>query len=152
MTNKERAALDILICLTLGFSFVVCGCGKEAPVPAEQENVTQLEGTWVGSEMGGRAGEWTVVVSENHVEVNGPDGESYKGIFTLDSAAGPKRVDILLKDCSQQEYVGKTALGIYRLDGDKLTLASNEPGAAIRPEPASLQTGQDARVWTLTKQ
>jgi uncharacterized protein (TIGR03067 family) len=81
--------------------------------------------------------------------VTGPDGEWYKGTLSLDSKTTPMQADFAIVDCFEPDFVGKTALGIYRLEANTLTLAASAPGATARA--ASFETGPDTRVWLLTK-
>lgn len=94
---------------------------------------SELEGTWVGSDDGGYGGEWTFVISKGKVEVKGPESEYYAGTVTLKTQTNPKQADFKIDKCSMPEYVGETSLGIYKLDGNKLTLATCEPGSINRP-------------------
>jgi uncharacterized protein (TIGR03067 family) len=92
----------------------------------------ELEGTWVGTDASGM-GEWTFVISKGKVEVRGPESAFYAGTVTLGDKANLKQADFKIDKCSFPEYVGETSLGIYKLDGNKLTLAASEPGSFSRP-------------------
>jgi uncharacterized protein (TIGR03067 family) len=93
----------------------------------------ELEGTWIGADAAGYGGQWTFVISKGKVEVRGPESAFYAGTVMLGDKADPKRVDFKIDRCSFPEYVGETSLGIYKLDGNKLTLAASEPGSFSRP-------------------
>ncbi|MBN2314378.1 MAG: hypothetical protein JXM79_10640 [Sedimentisphaerales bacterium] len=108
----------------------------------------EMDGTWVGT-AGGSYGEWTFTISEGNVEVKGPDGEYYSGAMTMKTGTNPKQVDFKIKKCSLAEYVGETSLGLYKLDGDKLTIAASEPGSLYRPY--GLESGGDAMVFSLIR-
>ncbi len=129
---------------------VISGCDKKAPEPVQPQAGAELQGTWVGSEVDGRSGNWTFAISENQMDATGPDKEWYKGTLSLDNKTTPMQANFVVVDCSVPDFVGKMALGIYKLEGNTLTLAASEPGAATRP--ASFEAGADARVWVLTKQ
>ena len=47
------------------------------------------------------------------------------------------------------DYEGTTAMSIYKLEGNKLTLVASEPGSMYRPY--SLDSGGDVMVFTLTR-
>ncbi|MFC1792914.1 TIGR03067 domain-containing protein [Planctomycetota bacterium] len=108
---------------------------KRQKVKAMQkaEMGSELEGTWVGSDAGGYGGQWTFVISKGKVEVKGPNSEFYSGTITLNTKTNPKQSDFKIEKCSMPEYVGETSLGIYKLEGNKLTLAASEPGSMDRP-------------------
>ncbi len=93
---------------------------------------TELEGTWVGTDAGGYD-EWTFVISSDKVEVKGPESAFYSGTITLNDKMNPKQVEFKIDKCSLPEYVGETSLGIYKLEANKLTLATSEPGTISRP-------------------
>ena len=94
---------------------------------------SELDGTWVGTDAGGYGGEWSFVISMGKVEVKGPESESYSGAVTLNTKTNPKQADFKIDKCSLPQYVGETSLGIYKLEGKKLTLATSEPGSLNRP-------------------
>lgn len=93
---------------------------------------SELDGTWVGTAEG-EYGEWTFIISMGKVDVKAPESDYYSGTVTLNTGTSPKQADFKIDKCSQPEYVGETSLGIYKLDGNKLTLASTEPGIMSRP-------------------
>ena len=108
----------------------------------------ELDGTWVGT-AGGGYGEWTFIISGGKVEVKGPDSEYYAGTVTLNANTNPKQVDFKINKCSLPEYVNETSLGIFKLEGNQLTLAAAEPGSMMRPY--SLQSGGEAMIFSLTR-
>jgi uncharacterized protein (TIGR03067 family) len=111
---------------------------------------TELEGTWVGADAGGYGGQWTFVISKGKVEAKGPEAAFYAGTVMLGEKADPKRVDFKIDRCSFPEYVGETSLGIYKLDGNKLTLAASEPGSFSRP--AFFNSTDGVMLFSLTRQ
>jgi uncharacterized protein (TIGR03067 family) len=113
------------------------------------EKGTELEGTWVGTADGEYGGEWTFVISKGRVEAKGPQSEYYAGTVMLNTKTNPKQVDFKIDKCSFPEYVGETSLSIYKLEGNKLTLAASEPGAFSRP--AFLESGGGAMLFSLTR-
>lgn len=115
---------------------------KEAPKGGE------LEGTWVGT-ADRSYGEWTFTISGNKVEVKGPESESYVGTVMLNTKTNPKQADFKINACSMWEYVGETSLGIYTLEGNKLTLVTNEPGSMSRPYV--MGSGGQAMLFSLTR-
>ena len=94
---------------------------------------SELEGTWVGTAANEYGSEWTFVISMGKVEVKAPESVFYSGTVTLNTKMNPKQVEFKIDKCSLPEYVGETSLGIYKLEGKKLTLAASEPGTISRP-------------------
>jgi len=151
MINKKDAIVSThFLALLSVLLLLIAGCGKKSPGPAQPQAGADLQGTWVGSEVDGRTGEWTFAISENQLAATGPDKEWYKGTLSLDNKPTPMQANFAIVDCSKPDYVGKTALGIYKLEANTLTFAASEPGATTRP--ASFEAGADVRVWVLTKQ
>jgi uncharacterized protein (TIGR03067 family) len=67
--------------------------------------------------------------------------------FKLDPSKAPKTVDFTHLDGPEK---GKTELGIYKFDGEKLVMAVNDAGMA-RPEAFATKEGTKISVITLTK-
>jgi len=145
-----RVKVLLLSCIMAASLFVSGGCESKSGESEINEKVTGLEGTWIGNEIGGRDGQWVIVVTEDRIDVNGPGEEDYKGTFTLNTNVSPHQVNLAITECSEDKYVGTTALGIYKLEGDKLTMAATEPGTTIRP--ALFDRSGDARVFVCTRQ
>lgn len=111
---------------------------------------TNIEGVWTGKEANGADG-WTFIFFGANVEVTGPDGrEVYRGTVTLNEEASPKQLDVKVSESIFSQYLGKTSAGIYRIEGDVLSLCAAEPGAAERPTEFS--TAGKARCFTLARQ
>jgi uncharacterized protein (TIGR03067 family) len=111
---------------------------------------SELDGTWVGTTEGDYWGQWTFVISNGKVEIKGPDSMFYSGTVKLNNKTNPKQADFKINNCSQPDYVGATSLGIYKLEGNKLTLVASEPGSMYRP--AYLESGGGAMLFPLTRQ
>jgi len=122
---------------------------QKADTAKASEERTELEGTWVGTPAG-EYGEWTFVISKDKVEVKGPDFDYYSGTVKLNTEASPKKADFKIDKCSMPQYVGETSLAVYKLDGNKLTLATAEPGSMYRP--AFFESTGGVMLFSLTKQ
>ena len=110
---------------------------------------SELDGTWAGTTNGDYGGQWTFVISNGKVEIKGPDSIFYSGTVKLNNKTNPKQADFKINNCSQPDYVGATSLGIYKLEGKKLTLVASEPGSMYRP--AYFESGGGAMIFPLTK-
>jgi uncharacterized protein (TIGR03067 family) len=73
--------------------------------------------------------------------LNAAMGQSEEGGYTIDSSKAPKTIDFDIKTGNDQ---GKKQLGIYKLDGGKLTLVAAIAGSTARPK--SFEAGADAPV------
>ena len=123
---------------------------QKVTVMQKAETGIELNGTWVGSDAGGYGGQWTFVISNGKVEVKGPESEYYAGTVTLKDKTNPKQADFKIDKCSMPEYVGETSLSIYKLEGNKLTMAASEPGSMYRP--AFFDSSGGVMLFSLTKQ
>ena len=120
-------------------------------------NITELEGIWNGTDnysdsimrIYNFSGSDFNYTEDGHT--NDEDGEWYVGTFSINTQTNPKQIDAVIIDCfpNGSEYLGETALGIYKIEGNTLTLASHEPGVPTRPSSFS---GGGTRVWVLIKQ
>lgn len=114
------------------------------------ETGSELDGTWVGADAGGYGGQWTFVISKGKVEVKGPESDYYAGTMKLNDKTSPGQIDFKIDKCSIPEYVDETSLGIYKLEGNKLTLATSEPGSMYRP--AFFDSSGGVMLFSLTRE
>lgn len=121
---------------------------RKADTAEGHQMSTDLEGTWVGTADGGY-GKWTFTISGNKAKVKSAESEYYSGTVTLNTETNPKQADFKIDECSLREYVGETSLGIYKLEGNKLTLAASEPGSMSRPY--DLESSGRAMLFSLIR-
>jgi uncharacterized protein (TIGR03067 family) len=115
----------------------------QSPGEAHARSARTLDGAWtaVSAEREGQPaaelrGHTLTFVRETFV-IRGPAGRViYRGTYTVDATKRPARVDFRH---TEGELEGKTWLGIYVLDGDRLEIADNAVDLA-KPRPASLST------------
>jgi uncharacterized protein (TIGR03067 family) len=122
---------------------------KEGGARKERE---RLQGTWllVAREFAGKAdsaedlkrARGKVVIKGDKVVVSFPGEDERRLTFKVDPSARPKRIDLTFLD---GDYKGKTALGIYELDRDKLKVCYAPPKVA-RPTEFSGKIDND---WVL---
>ena len=94
-------------------------------------NKTELEGEWISAVTGL---DMTVAFSGDHFSVTAPTPNYwYKGTFKLDTDADPKKIDLAIKEAGIPQYIGRTSLGIYKIEEDILTMTINQPGAPNYP-------------------
>jgi uncharacterized protein (TIGR03067 family) len=116
------------------------------------DDLKRLEGTWdvVAAEEGGREFDTTMLVDQ--ALAFSPDG-AYRvlirdeavesGTFRLDSAIVPAGIDLKIQ---RGEDAGKTQLGIYRFDGNRLIVSFHKPGVESRPK--TFKTAPDSAQFT----
>jgi uncharacterized protein (TIGR03067 family) len=99
----------------------------DAPADATKKDLDKFQGMWelVPPENDVNTVVFKVEFKGDKVRVIFPDGE-LKGTFKLDASTDPKIIDSTLKDRGEFE-------GIYKLDGDRLTVCVCEPCAKQRP-------------------
>jgi uncharacterized protein (TIGR03067 family) len=73
-----------------------------------------------------------LLVAGDHFTVKFKNGDIYLGTFTLDTAARPKAIDMLIQE-GPSRHKGKVSYGIYDLDGEHLVFCPGEPGSDERP-------------------
>ena len=94
-----------------------------------------LEGSWVGCEMRRPLIDWTLTVEDNHFSLVREDSDLwYIGFIRLNLNCKLKKIDMVIDDSAIPALRGKTVLGIFKKDGDSLTIASSQPGGHSRPQ------------------
>jgi len=95
---------------------------------------SELEGSWVGCEIHRPLLDWTLTIAGNQFSLTREDlGMWYKGFFKLNKNCRLKKIDLEVVDAAEQRSDGKTALGIYEVDGKTLTIIASKPGEHLRP-------------------
>ena len=67
-----------------------------------------------------------------------------EGTLRLDPAAKPTTVDFTIESGDDK---GKTQLGIYKLDGNRLTFCVGKPGEKDRPKEFTTKAGELRSLW-----
>lgn len=113
----------------------------KASAKAALTDMAALQGTWKGRTLTDTPEhQCTFIISGKNFDFH-DDTETnvwYKGTFSLKEDTAPRRYIALVTDCPFSQYVGKTSMAIYRIEGDTLTITAHEPG---NPD---LPTGFDA--------
>ncbi|MBN1273569.1 MAG: TIGR03067 domain-containing protein [Candidatus Aminicenantes bacterium] len=143
MKRKKLSSICMFL-LTLVFLFVLGTKGHHLTAIEKSE----IEGEWKGAQPGQDV---TFIFEGDTVKMNSPvPNYNYSGTFTLDTGADPKRIDLDIKESGIPAYKGRTFKGIYKIEGDILTLALNQPGVSLYPSSFEVMSG--AMVFVLKKQ
>ena len=119
----------------------------------QRDDLATLQGTWRGTEIKPAKpvqGNCQFIITGNRLEFRGANPQEwYKGTFSLPQNTDPRQLVGVIEECPFPQYVGKTACSIYKLDGDRLTIAGHEPGSGSTPDNFERP---HARVFVVTKQ
>jgi len=95
----------------------------------------ELQGTWIGYEESQPLIDWELIIEGNQFKlIREDDGIWYKGRLKLNNNCVLKKIDFEIKETHIATHAVKTLLGIYAIENDSLTIASNESEARARPE------------------
>src|SRR5262249_28722416 len=83
--------------------------------------------------------EATLILKGDGFRVQQRDSTSRTGNFKLDASATPKTIDLKIEEKPGEKST--TVLGIYQLEGDKLTVCFGEPGSGDRPKEFATKAG-----------
>ena len=118
---------------------------KKADKPKEDKD--SILGTWraVSQEEQGESKndveDHRLILSGGEFAIKKGDQILYKGKFKIDPSKKPKAIDMEITESAEEDHDGKTALGIYALEGDTLKWCVNEPGETERPKEFSAPPG-----------
>jgi uncharacterized protein (TIGR03067 family) len=107
----------------------------------------ELIGTWTGTDAAGAA--CTIVFGATEWSITRDDGTEWqRGTYTFNDNADPKRLDLYITGSSENEAIAQTALFIYNVEGNTLTLSGGQPGDGYRP--AGFAEGGTTQRYTVT--
>jgi uncharacterized protein (TIGR03067 family) len=97
-----------------------------------KDDQKKLEGTWK-SEFDGKKVELQLTKDKFTMTFAfGDQNVVFKGAVKIDPKKKPKEMDLTVDE--GPDFVGKTALAIYEIDGDTFKWCANEPGMEMRPK------------------
>lgn len=112
--------------------------------------ISELEGSWVGCEVGKPLVDWTLTIKGNQFSLVREDWNLwYSGFLRLNKNCRLNKIDLEIIDAALQIFRGKTSLGVYEVDGDTLTIIATEPGDHLRP--LSFDEAGKSREFYFTK-
>ncbi len=148
--------------LVMVFGFFAAAIGVSTLVGAEDKDADKkdkdkLQGTWnaVSGESGGKeqaeAKEHSLIFKGDEFSVKRGDKVLVKGKFKIDSSKKPKTIDMEIAEGSD-DVKGKTAEGIYKVEGDGLTWCVDEPGSGNRPKEFATKEGTKTMLVKLKRE
>jgi len=132
--------------------------GADAANDDVKKEKEKLQGTWkaVTVEQRGESKEDTddhrLIFAGDEFTIKRGEQAVIKGKFKIDPSKSPKEIDMEITEDRKEENKGKTALGIYSLDGDTLKWCASEPGAPDRPKEFSGPADTKQMLVTLKRE
>lgn len=145
----------VLPSVVMIFTFLLCvsliataGQGQDK---AKAKKKTVVEGTWIGTE--DDADNILTFAGDKFTLARKKDkSQALTGTFKLDETKTPIAIDMTVTGGTSKQaekYMGKTSLGIVKVDGNKLAWRHNEPGKEGRPKTFTDKEG-DAKYVLFT--
>lgn len=136
--------------VAVGILGILLSCGCTSPL---KRDLSRLQGTWVGKEIGGEKGECRVTIDGDTIKFQGArPQEWYVGTLTLSPKKNPKQAMLLIEACAFPKYVSQIANTIYKLEGKSLSLANNQPGNDAVPTAFAPNPATQTRAFAFTRQ
>ena len=118
-----------------------------------------LQGTWTvlkviengKPEPESQTSKFKMIFKDNTFAIEQEGKDFVKGTFKLDSGKTPKEIDFKIEKAPNMEGVGKTATGIYKIEGDMLIWCATKPGEGNRPTALTAEAGSGRMMITLKK-
>jgi uncharacterized protein (TIGR03067 family) len=142
----------LLACVVVGLLL-----GADAPKDDAKKDKDKLQGTWKAVTVAARGQsqddteEHRLIFSGDEFRVKKGEETMIEGKFKIDSSKKPKEIDMEFVEGKRDNLKGKTALGIYELNGDTLKWCWNQPGGE-RPKEFSSQAADVHLLVTLKRE
>lgn len=132
----------IRLCMTVvTVLFLTMNAWADDKDDAVKKEVDKLQGEWKGIGQ-----EFTLKIKGNDYEFNA--GETEKGTMTFNPNTKPAQVDVKIKEGND---AGKKQVGIYKLEGDKLTFCFAMAGETERPTKFERSEGDGVLLFRFEK-
>ncbi|MFL5241128.1 MAG: TIGR03067 domain-containing protein [Gemmataceae bacterium] len=142
----------LLACMLVGLLL-----GADDPKDHVKKDKEKLQGAWkaVTVEAGGKPLDegdlHRLIFSGDVFTIKKGEETMIKGKFTLDPSKKPKEIDMEFIETKRDNLRGKTALGIYEVDGDTLKWCWNKPDGK-RPKEFSSEAADVHLLVTLKRE
>ena len=131
---------------------------KVEPKPREEApkgDVAALQGKWKALIGPNKDQSLVVTFKESKAEAKhtGENANEFevKGEYTINESASPKTIDFVKLKGENGDEIGDN-LGIYKIEGESLTICAGGPGGPRPTEFKAGDGGEQARLWTLTRE
>jgi RNA polymerase sigma factor (sigma-70 family) len=152
-SKAVMAGLAAAVLAVVGVGAAV-GYGYVAAAEDKKPDKDKLQGEWkvVSIKVGGQDHPNKDQVGDTMTfKGDGMELEPFKATFKLDPSKDPREVDFTITEGPDEREKGKVSLGIYKLDGDKLTIHAGHPGGTERPTGFESKEGENSLVFTLER-
>jgi uncharacterized protein (TIGR03067 family) len=126
---------------------VVTAVALSVAAQDEKSNADQkaLQGMWTAKK-GDKIVKLTFASEKFTLEIG---EKKMKGDFALDSSKSPKHLDVTVTEATDdnKQHEGKTAKGIFELNGDRLRWFSAAPGRDLRPAALPEEGKREAGLY-----
>ena len=143
-----NAGRSLVLAVVVAATVIGAGAGA-----AHESRVGQLHGRWTlaSAERDGKPADdlrgHTLTFARDAFVIHAASGSVlYRGTYRTDADRKPAHIDLRH---TEGELRGKTWLGVYALDGDRLSIADNAPDLT-KPRPPALATKPDSGYVLLT--
>ncbi len=135
---------------------IVCLLGLTAFTAGADPAANKIEGTWnltgviskgekaPAAEIAKAMG--VAVFKDGKYSLSTGGKQMEAGTYKADASKTPATIDVVITEGKDKD---KTQLGIFKIDGDKLTIAMSSPGSKDRPK--SFEGGAKEEVTMLTR-
>lgn len=115
-----------------------------------------LQGTWIPKSVIANGKESkkagiNMVIESNSFSIQKGDQVIVAGTFTLDSTKTPAHINMKIDKDQDAKNIGKTAQGIYEVNGNTFKWCSREPGGGNRPDSFTSEQGSRRLLVTFEK-
>jgi uncharacterized protein (TIGR03067 family) len=123
---------------------------------AKKDDAESLKGQWsvVSVSTGGQAVEADLIkdlkmaFDDKTYTVTGSEPFPEEGNYTIDASKSPKTIDF---DIKKGQEAGKLQLGLFKIDGNKLTIVVSRAGSTERPTSLKVEPGSPITEIVLEK-
>jgi uncharacterized protein (TIGR03067 family) len=135
---------------------VLAAAGMMAADEPKKEDADSIKGNWKAVSI--KQGKQSLPDEDVKAFKFSLDGKNYtntigteaieEGGYSIDASKMPKTIDF---DIKKGPDAGKKQLGLYKIEGDKLTIAASQAGAAERPKALDAEGADDVVVIVLER-